>query len=301
MARMAWIAVLLGLVTPALGRDIFVNNRGGDDRANGANETPLGMLGPVESIRKALLLAQPGDRIVLTNNGVPYREMVSLSTGRHSGFSTSQPFVIDGRGAALDGSAAVSSSAWESFRGPVFRFRPQRMSYQQLFHDNRPLARRYRLVDDRDLPQLEPLEWALVDGWIYFRTEEGKLPTDYNLACCGLQTGITMYHVHDVLITNLTVQGFQLDGINAFDGTRDCRLVQVVARGNGRSGVTVAGSSHLEIVGSLVGDNGWAQLYTEGVALASVRDTHLLANTAPEIIRHGGRVFVDGQPAAGER
>jgi hypothetical protein len=293
--------MVLGLVSPALGRDIFVNNRGGDDRANGDNETPMGLLGPVASVRKALLLAEPGDHIVLANSGEPYREMIGLSTGRHSGFSTSLPFVIDGRGAVLDGSARVLAAAWESFRGPVFRFRPARMSYQQLFRDGRPLVRRARLSDEEDVPQLEPLEWSLVDGWIYFRVEEGKLPADYGLACCGLQTGITLYHVHDVVITNLTVQGFQLDGINAFDGTRDCRLVDVVARGNGRSGVTAAGSSHLEILGSLIGDNGWAQLYIDDLALASVRDSHLLANTAPPIVRHGGRVFVDGQPAAGEQ
>lgn len=301
MARCAWFAVLLGLAAPAAGRDIFVSNRGGDDRANGASATPLGLLGPVHSIRKALLVAQAGDRIVLANTGVPYREMVSLSTGRHSGLSLTQPFVIDGNGASLDGSASVPAAAWQSAGGPLFRFRPQRMSYQQLFRDGRPLVRRSRLPEDLDLPKLEPLEWTLDGGWIYFRPEDGKLPADYALSCCSLRTGITLYHVHNVVITNLTVEGFQLDGINAFDGARDCQLVQVVARGNGRSGVTAAGSSQLEVLGSLVGDNGWAQLFVEGLALASVRETHLLANTAPPIVRHGGRAFVDGQPASGER
>jgi hypothetical protein len=295
------LVCLLWFAAPALARDIFVNNHGGDDRSIGASETPVAQLGPVHSIRKALLLAQPGDRILLTNSGEPYREMISLSTGRHSGFSTSQPLVIDGRGAVLDGSAPIAAASWENFFGPVFRFRPPRMSYQQLFLDDRPLVRRHREPGTAELPQLEPLEWALVDGWIYFRAADGKLPGDYALACCALQTGITLYHVHDVVIANLTVQGFQLDGINAFDGTRDCRLTQVVARGNGRSGVTASGCAQLEILGSVIGDNGWAQLHVDAVALAAVRNTQLLPNTAPEIVRHGGRVFVDGQPVAGEK
>ncbi|HEY5312059.1 MAG TPA: right-handed parallel beta-helix repeat-containing protein [Pirellulales bacterium] len=301
MARVAWLLVLLGLASPAAARDIFVNNRGGDDRANGADPTPLGLLGPVQSIRKALLVAEAGDRILLANTGVPYREMISLASGRHSGLSSSQPFVIDGGGASLDGSASMPAAAWQSAGGPLFCFRPQRMSYQQLFRNGRPLVRRASLPEDPELPKLEPLEWALIDGWVYFRPENGKLPADYGLTCCSLQTGITLYHVHNVVIANLTVEGFQLDGINAFDGVRDCRLTQVVARGNGRSGVTVAGSSQLEVLDSLVGDNGWAQLYVAGLALAAVRETHLLDNTAPPIVRHGGRVFVDGQPAAGER
>lgn len=292
------IVVLAGLASEARARDIFVNNQAGNDRAAGRSETPSALSGPVQSIRKAMLLAQTGDRVILANTGVAYHEMVSLASGRHSGFGPAQPFVIDGRGAVLDGSAPVPAAAWQSAGGPLFRFRPERASYQQLFRDGRPLVR--RLAEDEQVPQLAPLEWALLDGSIYFRPESGKLPGDYGLSYCQLQTGITLYHVHDVLITNLTVEGFQLDGINAFDGTRDCRLVQVVARGNGRSGVTVAGCSRLEVLGSLVGDNGWAQLLVKELALASVRETPLLDNTAPPIVQRGGRVFVDGQPASGE-
>ncbi|MEX0713437.1 MAG: hypothetical protein WD278_13865 [Pirellulales bacterium] len=49
-----------------------------------------------------------------------------------------------------------------------------------------------------------------------------------------MQTGITLYHMHDVAVVDLIVQGFQLDGINAHDGVRSCYLSGITCRGNGR-------------------------------------------------------------------
>jgi len=290
-----WIAACALLCArDATARELFVDNVAGNDSSNGLFETWQSTAGPMRSLGRALSVATPGDRIVLVNSGAPYREMISLSSGRHNG-DASQPFTIDGRGATLDGSRAVPVEAWESFAGPVFRFRPPRMAFQQLFRDSRPLVRRVADVDGR-LPDLAPLEWCLHDGWVYFRVEAGKLPGDYGLTYAGLQTGITLYHVHGLVIANLTVQGFQLDGINAVDGVRDCRLQNVVCRGNGRAGLTVAGSSQVDLVGSLLGNNGEAQLRTEAWSLTRVAGSQLLDNTAPPLVRVGGRILVDGEP-----
>ena len=79
--------------------------------------------GPVQSLTRGLATAQPGDRIVMSNTGEPYRESVTLFGGRNSG-QRSQPFVIEGNGATLDGSLPVPPKAWEHFAGDVFRFRP---------------------------------------------------------------------------------------------------------------------------------------------------------------------------------
>jgi hypothetical protein len=271
---------------------LFVDNVAGNDSSNGRYETWQKNAGPLRSLDRALSLAGPGDRILLVNTGVPYREMIGLSSGQHNG-DAGQPFTIDGRGATLDGSQSVPTEAWEAFSGPVFRYRPPRMAFQQLFRNSKPLVRRVADVDGR-LPELEPLEWSLYEGWIYFRVEAGKLPGDYGLAYAGLQTGITLYNVHAVLIENLTVQGFQLDGINAFDGVRDCRLQNVVCRGNGRAGLTVAGSSKVDLVASLLGNNGEAQLRTEAWSLTRIAGSQLLDNTAPPLVRVGGKVLVDG-------
>lgn len=290
---LGFTAALLA-VHAARAETIFVNNVAGDDRNFGRIEE-LGIgVGPVRTIARALALAMPGDQIVLAKTGVAYREMVSLDSGRLSGTSAA-PFVIDGRGATLDGSVDIPSTAWEAVAGSVFRFRPARMAYQQLFRDGRPLVRyQAATASPLNVADLQPLDWALEQGWIYFRAETNRLPMDYRLSCCGLQTGITLYQVHGVRIENLVVQGFQLDGVNAADNVRDCKLRGLVLRGNGRAGLTVAGSSRVELAGSTLGDNGDSQLRCEGWSHTAIVASQLLDNTAPALDYAGGTVDVDG-------
>ena len=57
--------------------------------------------------------------------------------------------------------------------------------------------------------------------------------------------GITLYEVRNVVIRDLIVQGFQLDGINAHDGVFDALLKKVTCRGNARSGICVGGASRV--------------------------------------------------------
>jgi hypothetical protein len=287
---------------PAAARDIYVNNQAGDDRFSGDRpDSSAGSEGPVQSIAKATRLATPGDRIVLAATDTPYRESVSLVGLRHSASSLA-PLTIDGNGAILDGSQPVCSSAWEHFSGDVYRFRPERLGHQQLFIKGRPALRRPSTSWYGVVPHLKPLEWSLTGGYIYFRTEPNQVPDAYQPACAVLQTGITLYHVRGVEITDLVVQGFQLDGINVFDGDVDVQLIGVTARGNGRSGISVGGSSRAEIIDSLVGDNGAAQLRVEGYSRTYVTNCSLLDNTAPAEVFEGGDLWIDGKPyVVGER
>ncbi|HEX4131866.1 MAG TPA: right-handed parallel beta-helix repeat-containing protein [Pirellulales bacterium] len=288
----AWAAV-------AEARDVFVNNGAGDDRNRGLREQPTSVEGPVRTIARALDLAQPTDRIVLASAGVAYHESISLSLARHCG-NPYRPFVIDGRGAVLDGSRAVPSAAWEAYRDDVLRFRPPVQSYQQLFAGGRPLIRRYSLADDGASRAAQPLEWCLAEGWVYFWPEPTRLPDDYALRYAAIPTGITLEQVHDVEIRNLTVQRFQLDGVNVHDGVRACRLVGVTARSNGRSGVAVGGSSQCQVIDSALVGNGEAQLYSEGFALVATAGTQLADDSAPAVMRSGGAVYVDGKEMASE-
>jgi hypothetical protein len=148
-------------------------------------------------------------------------------------------------------------------------------------------------------PKLQPRQWCLLEGQIYFCVEPTKLPGDYKLACCHEQTGVTMFHVDRVVIADLTVQGFQLDGINLHNSARNVSLLGVTCRGNGRSGVTVGGASSAEIEASLLCDNGHAQLLTLPCSETRLRGTHLPSITAPGWIDQGGRVLVDGKPVKG--
>src|SRR5687768_9027411 len=136
------LVCLACLMTPPLAaRDIYVDNVGGDDLFNGAVATEAGWEGPVRTIARAMQLAGPHDRVVLANTGKSYRETVSLS-GRHSG-SPLEPFTLEGNGAVLDGSAPIDPRLWSPVRGQkdVFRFRPPRMAYQQIFLEGKPLVR----------------------------------------------------------------------------------------------------------------------------------------------------------------
>jgi hypothetical protein len=294
------VAVLSAwLAGPASARDIHVNNQSGNDRFTGhyfqnmPDET-----GPVRTIAKALRLAGAGDRIILANTGQPYRESVSLVGSRHSGTSF-QPFVIEGNGAILDGSSPVPAHAWEHYRGPVFRFRPPRIEPQQLFLNDRPLARVIGSRPSGAPSRLEPLQWCLQGGHIYFCVEPLKLPEDYRLSIAHQPVGITLFHVERVAIQNLTIQGFQIDGINAFNSARRVSLSGVTCRGNGRAGVAVGGASLVHVEDSLIGDNGEAQLLTQPYSATHVQQSRLLSNTAPAWVDRGGAVFLDGQPVRG--
>lgn len=296
MSRLPVIALLVfAAASLAAARDIYVNNVAGDDFLEGERPMPHPAGGPVRTIGRALELVLPGDRIVLANTGEPYREAVCLSDTLHHG-DPLRPLVIDGAGATLDGSRPIATESWQHVSGDVFRCRPYRPTYQQLFLSGKPLRRKPVATGSENRPELDPLEWCLHEGLIYFRVEKDRLPADYDLACAYHPAGITLYHVHDVLIRNLVVQGYQLDGINAHDGARRCRAEGVTLRGNGRSGLAVAGCSHFDLVGSLVGDNGAAQVYVEALGHARIEQSSLLDNTAPPVVQKGGRVVTAEAP-----
>jgi parallel beta-helix repeat protein len=280
----------------AAGRDLFVNNLAGDDLSDGGAPQSMGAgRGPVQTLRQALWLANAGDHISLTNTGTPYRESVTLFGAKHSGVST-HPFVIDGNGAILDGSAPIPVDAWQHDHDDVFRFRPERMAYQQLFLDGRPAARRNLASALAGPPELQPLEWALFDGEIYFRVEPGRLPDHYHPSDAQLTVGLTLYKVEYVTIANLVVQGFQLDGINLQDTRSPCIVTQCTARGNGRSGIAVCGASRATVDACLVGNNGQSQLHIEGPSETRVENCDLLPNTGPQWLKEAAsRLWVDGK------
>jgi len=288
------------LVPAAAGRDIFVNNQMGDDTSSGAQQAATAeRTGPVASIQKALRLAQSADRIVLANTGRPYRESITLMASRHSGHRL-QPFVLEGSGASLDGSAPVPPAAWTRYGGQVYRFQPARVEYQELLLGERPLARVAASRASAEPAKLQPLQWCLHRGYVYFAAEPGKNPKDYPLACADKPVGITLYRVQHVLIRNLSVQHFQLDGINALNSARLVRLEGVRLRNNGRSGIAVGGASLVGVNACEAGANGLAQLLTLPWSETHLDQSRLLAGDAPAWLDRGGRLYVEGQEVAGK-
>jgi len=285
---LAGVCLLIGS-SSALAVDIYVDNLLGDDRRGGSSATVASEgIGPCRTIAKALRITQPGDRIVVANTGQPYREGITLQGPRHSG-SDRFPTTIVGNGATLDGTMSLADAVWEFAVNNTFRTRPAHMSFQQLFLDDQPLARRQPLPGQ--FPALQPREWCLLQGWIYFRPDAGKLPESYNLACCGEQAGITLYNVHDVVIQDLIVRGFWIDGVNCHDNVRDAVLTRIKASDNGRSGFSVGGASRVRIDSCTAAGNGAAQLRTEGYCTVGLHGNQLDPATAPALIKEGGTII----------
>ncbi len=287
----ALVVALAGLVAlghaEAWARDIFVNNQIGDDAKNGRAPQHLSATtGPVRTIAQALKICQSGDRIVLAKTDQPYRESLSLCTARHCG-TPDRPFVIDGNGAVLEGAEPVPPQAWRHWHARVFRFRPVRLDGHILFLEGKP-APRFRPKSEDQLRELPPGHWALWGAWVYFAVHPGRLPQQYPISYCVRPAGITLYQVHDVVILNLTIQGFRLDGVHVADRVRRCTLGGLLCRGNGRSGVFVGGAAQVHLLSSLVGNNAQAQLMLQGYAQVQLEDCDLIDHPQAPAIRQEG-------------
>ena len=286
------LAGSLLLSETALARNLYVNNLAGDDLHDGrAPVADTQDHGPFRTIGRAMKMAHKGDHIIIANTGTPYRESITVQGGRNSGLAT-RPFIIQGNGAVLDGTREISRDVWKPVQKDLYRFTPEYKSLL-IFNDGRPAPR--VAGDGNSLPSLEPLEWCLYKGDIYFRGEENKLPEDYPLTQTDEQVGITVYEARHVFIADLVIQGFRLDGVNAHDGTNHVELVGLICRGNGRSGISVGGASRLTIRACLVGNNGRAQLRTEGHCRARVINCDLIDDDplAPAMVNTGGQITVE--------
>ena len=255
------------------GIEWYVDNVKGDDTRDGRSAEVRSGSGPFRTIAQALRVAEAGDRIILANTGQPYRESITLQGGRHSGTARS-PFALVGNGAVLEGRRPVPPEAWEHAGGHLFRFRPRYLAHQVLYLGDEVAARVETSGEGEEFPALEPLQWCLWRGHIYFCTEEGKLPSHYRLSCGGHTVGITLYEVRHVIIMELTVRGYQLDGINAHDGARDVILASVSSEGNGRSGFSVGGASRVFLWRCSGKNNGEAQMRAEGYAHVARKECH---------------------------
>ena len=284
-----WLAFALALTLASARRSMadtwYVNNRFGDDARDGRLARSLGASGPFRSIARALRAAGPGDRIVLANTGTPYREYVTLQGGRHSG-SSETPFELVGNGAVLDGQQDVPAEAWHHVEGNIFAFRPRRMGFQTLYLDGKRAKRVVPARGAKDRPDLPARSWCYWRGEVHFAVEEGRLPQQYRLTHGGLPVGITLYEVRNVLIRDLTIRGYQLDGINAHDGVRFTLLADVVCEGNGRSGVSVGGASRVTMLRCRAEGNGAAQVRAESAAKVRLSSCHVAASDGiPGVVR----------------
>lgn len=282
---------VLSIQSSIFARDIYVNNLTGHN-ANFGYE-PLNLTyraGPVRTIACALRLAQSGDRIILAHNpGNPYRENVSLFGHRHSG-DFEGPFIIEGNGAVLDGSRLISPESWTYVEKSLFRMKPSNFAFFLLFLDGKPLSRVDVSKNSSSLPKLEPFQWCIFDQFVYLALEERKQPLDYNISCTEMMTGITLTQVNHVQINDLAVQGYQIDGISAFNMVDNLILDNVSIRGNGRYGLMAGKFSRIDIGYSRVGDNASAQLLLDDQAEVKSYQSLFFDQMAPKANNLGGNL-----------
>lgn len=264
MSRLLYlISLLVALCSAANASDIHVDNVAGDDRNNGSQAGGGAVdTGPLRSISRALWIAHAGDRIILTKNAEPYREMLSVIGPRNSGLDDS-PFIIEGNGAVIDGSGFINPDDWDYAFGDVFKVRFRYMAFPLLLEAEKPLPK-LKVTSAKDLSKLEVGEWATFGGQVYFRPAADRDISAYPLSGASMATGITLFQVDNVVIRNLTVQGFRIDGISAADAANFVRLEKVTSRANGRSGLSTGGTSKVIAIDSTMVENGSAPVRMEG-------------------------------------
>jgi hypothetical protein len=285
------ICLLVSLDATCQAKNLYVDNIAGSDNQDGLAATGNGgKSGPVRSISRAIKLAGKGDTIHVAKTEDPYRESISLQGGRNSGL-IGKKFLIIGDGVVLDGRTEVPKDQWELAGDSVYST-PAPSAFTILFLGNKP-AERVKVADENaEVPELEEHQWCLVNRRVYFKTESTKLPRDYDLTYNTRRVGITLVNCRQVVIQGFIVQGFQLDGINAHDNVFGATLLGITARGNGRSGVSVGGASRVTIEACLVGNNGVAQLRTEGFSETRLKNNDLIDDDpdAPAIVQESGKI-----------
>ena len=212
--------------------------------------------------------------------------------------TATEPFTIVGNGATLDGSEPANPIGWRPHPHVpgLWEYLRTPPGGGLLLLANQPLERVHAANGPVQLADLKPLQWTRQNGQFYLCTAVDRGPRDYPLWVTVQTTGITLYDVQHVVIENLTVRGFRLDGINAHDRASDVQLKNVTTIENGRSGVSVGGASRVRLETCESHGNGVAQLRTEGRSQLTLQNVTADATTAPAIDSDGGRVIGQLQP-----
>jgi len=264
--------LLLGVCLPAPVRaaDIFVNNLKGDDAFDGSSETAVDpQVGPTRTLRRALARTGPGDRVVLANTGVPYYETIQLVGPRHSGLGN-MVFTIHGNGATLNGTRSVPQNAWRQVQPGVWKLTPWRKGFFQLFRDRKPVSE-HALLASGKLSAIPQGQWSVRQGSIYYRSRPQEDPREHAFRVAQRGAGLSLYRVHDVLIRDLNVVGFRVDGAHAVDQCRSVTLTNVTLQHNGRSGVAVSGASEVLLNNCRAIDNRLDSVRISGLGAADLK------------------------------
>lgn len=280
IAFLSVASILLNVAVSATAEVYYVNNRVGADRHDGLVETPLSNLtGPVKSISQALKLASFGDTVIIANTGVPYYDNLSFQGEKNSGDPV-RPFRLIGNGATITGAMVIPDGAWREAARNVWQVTPFRKGFFQLIRDGKALPEVRQQAGEKwdSIPDLEVGQWCSWRGSIYYRIERLVDPSTQRLSIARRSCGITVFSAHDIVISDLTIQHFRLDGVNLHDLATEIRLEKLTLRENGRAGLAIGGSSSARINGSDIERNRDHSILIQEAAAIGVEDCILDAN-----------------------
>ncbi|MEK6257652.1 MAG: right-handed parallel beta-helix repeat-containing protein [Planctomycetota bacterium] len=251
--------------------DIYVDNLLGNDSFDGQLVLPIDSgSGPVRTLRRAMHLAGFGDRIVLTQAGGMYYDSLSLTGTRHSGTSE-RPFTIIGNGATISGARAVPQQGWRRTGPDLWKLTLTRKGFYRLLRDGQSLPELQPEAGANPLETLAAGQWTAWRGDVYYRAD-GDAPTTQSFAYAAEQTGLSLYQVEHVRIVGLTLRDFRFDGLRTQNMCRGVTLENVNCLNNGRAGIAVSGTSHIEMVGGSLAENGRHSLLVSNPATANLRE-----------------------------
>ena len=280
VAFLSVASILLNVATSATAEVFYVNNRTGADRHDGLVETPLSNIaGPVKSISQALKLASFADTIVIANTGVPYYDNLSFQGEKNSGDPV-RPFRLIGNGATITGAMVIPDGAWREAARNVWQVTPFRKGFFLLVRDGKSLPEvRPQAGEEWDsIPDLEVGQWCSWRGSIYYRIERLVDPSTQRLSIARRSCGITIFSAHDIVISDLTIQHFRLDGVNLHDLATEIRLEKLTLRENGRAGLAIGGSSSARVKASDIERNRDHSVLIQEAAAVGLEDCILDAN-----------------------
>jgi len=267
---------LFCMLQPADCSVIYVDNRAGNNILNGFSPRIVdGKNGPVKTIQRALDYAKQGDKIILINNEIPYHESLTLAGKRFSGLGK-EKFTILGNGATISGAIKIPMNGWQQLDNGLWKVAPYRKGFFNLYLDGKSLPE-YKPAKDQsvDLKEIPSGKWAVYRGAIYYRSLKNQLPPAESFSLAGKSVGLSLIDVEGVSISDLTFENFRMDGINIHDRCKDIVLENVTCSGNGRCGLSVNGSSQVEVIDSKLINNRIDDLSVTELGIANLKKTEL--------------------------
>jgi len=237
----ACATALLGAVVwlaAAPGATWHVDNARGADSNDG--KTPDSAFA---TIAKALSACKTSDTLVLANTGQAYRERIALGG---LGGTAAKPFTIEGNGAVISGFKPLPLEKWERKDNDVWFFAHRRPSQNpHLRFDGRYVAAQ------RKPDGLKPGQYCWAETGVFFRSEAGKTPKDYNLEGTFYSSGVQISNASYIVCRNLVAEGFPNDGFNIHGDCQGIVFENIEGRCNGDDGFSI----HEDV--SAVVRNGW--------------------------------------------